>query len=187
MGPIIMIVVLVGVFFLMWRSSKKQEREQQNMRNSLEVGDEITTIGGIIGEIIKIKEETVTIETGKDRTKIRILRSAIRSVDVHAAEKNGTVKKTVEAPVEEAPALETAPVVDAGANGKKKRSKKKKAIEAPVEENAVIEATESTENVVEAVNSTEEVTEEATEIVSNESTTEEAVEVEAVEATSEEK
>ena len=86
---IIMIVLLVGLFYLMYRSNKKQEREAAQMRNSLEVGDEITTIGGIIGEIVKIKEETVTIETGKDRTKIRILRSAVRTVDVHAYEKRG--------------------------------------------------------------------------------------------------
>ena len=105
-SSILMIVALVAVFFLMWRSNKKQEKQQNDMRNSLEVGDEITTIGGIIGEIVRIKDETVTIETGKDRTKIRILRSAIRSVDVHAAEKNG-YKKT-EAPSEEAPATEEA-------------------------------------------------------------------------------
>ena len=92
-GTIIMIVVLVGLFYFMYRSNKKQERETSQMRNSLEVGDEITTIGGIIGEIIKIKEETVTIETGKDRTKIRILRSAVRTVDVHAYEKRGDGKK----------------------------------------------------------------------------------------------
>jgi len=91
--PIILIVGFGIVIFLSWRSSKKQERETQQMRNSLEVGDEITTIGGIIGEIVRIKEETVTIETGKDRTKIRVLRSAIRSVDVYAAEKRGETKK----------------------------------------------------------------------------------------------
>ena len=107
-GSIIMIVALIAVFVLMWRSNKKQEREQAEMRNSLEVGDEITTIGGIIGEIVRIKEETVTIETGKDRTKIRILRSAIRSVDVHAAEKNGTAKKADAPAIEEAPATEEA-------------------------------------------------------------------------------
>ena len=50
------------------------------------VGDEITTIGGIIGKIISIKEETLMIETGHDRTKIRILKSAVRNVDVHAAD-----------------------------------------------------------------------------------------------------
>ena len=95
-GTIIMIVILVGLFWFMNRSNKKQERETNEMRNNLEVGDEITTIGGIIGEIVKIKEETVTIETGKDRTKIRILRSAVRSVDVHAYEKRGDGRKPAE-------------------------------------------------------------------------------------------
>ena len=90
---ILMIALLIGVFYMMYRSNKKQERETAEMRNNLEVGDEVTTIGGIIGEIVRIKDETVTIETGKDRTKIRILRSAIRSVDVHAYEKRGDGKK----------------------------------------------------------------------------------------------
>ncbi|MBQ8145202.1 MAG: preprotein translocase subunit YajC [Clostridia bacterium] len=99
---ILMVVLLVGVFYMMYRSNKKQERETAEMRNSLEIGDEITTIGGIIGEIVRIKEETVTIETGKDRTKIRILRSAVRSVDVHAYEKRGDGKKP-EPPVTEEP------------------------------------------------------------------------------------
>ena len=98
-GSIIMIAGVVLLLFMMHRSSKKQERETQEMRNSLEVGDEITTIGGIIGEIVRIKEETVTIETGKDRTKIRILRSAVRSVDVYAAEKRGETRKPAESPV----------------------------------------------------------------------------------------
>lgn len=90
---ILMIGMLIVVFYLMYRSNKKQERETADMRNNLEIGDEITTIGGIIGEIVRIKEETVTIETGKDRTKIRILRSAVRTVDVHAYEKRGDGKK----------------------------------------------------------------------------------------------
>ena len=90
---ILMVVGLVVVFYLMYRSNKKQEKETQSMRDSLEVGDEITTIGGIVGEIIRVKEETVTIETGKDRTKIKILRSAVRSVDVYAAQKRGETKK----------------------------------------------------------------------------------------------
>ena len=77
-------VFLVFMYFIMLRPQKKQEREINNMRNSLKVGDEITTIGGIIGKIISIKEETVMIETGHDRTRIRILKSAVRNVDVHA-------------------------------------------------------------------------------------------------------
>jgi len=80
-----MIVILFAVFYFVGiRPQKKQEKEVNAMRNSLQVGDEITTIGGIIGKVISIKEETVMIETGHDRTKIRILRTAIRSIDVHA-------------------------------------------------------------------------------------------------------
>ncbi len=90
---ILMVVGLIVVFYLMYRSNKKQEKEAQNMRDSLEVGDEITTIGGIVGEIVKVKEETITIETGKDRTKIKLRRSSVRSVDVYAAEKRGETKK----------------------------------------------------------------------------------------------
>ena len=84
-GPIlIMIVLVVGMYFLLIRPQKKQEKETNDMRNNLKVGDEITTMGGIIGKIVSIKEETVMIETGHDRTKIRILKSAVRNVDVHA-------------------------------------------------------------------------------------------------------
>ncbi len=111
MDPIVGILCAAGfglVIFLSWRSNKKQERETQLMRDSLEVGDEITTIGGIIGEIVRIKEETVTIETGKDRTKIRILRSAIRSVDVYAAEKRGETKKVDDSSSSKKPKLEKA-------------------------------------------------------------------------------
>ena len=89
--PIIMIVLLVVVFFFMYRSNKKQERQANEMRNNLEVGDEVTTIGGIVGEIVSIKDETITIETSKDRTKIRFLKTAIRNVDVSAAQKRGEV------------------------------------------------------------------------------------------------
>ena len=85
---ILMIVVLVGMFFFMSRSQKKQQRAVDDMRNNLQVGDEITTIGGIIGEIVSMKEDTITIETSKAGTKIRFLKSAVRSVDVRAADKN---------------------------------------------------------------------------------------------------
>ncbi len=81
---IIIVVMFVALYFFMIRPQKKQEKEVNNMRNNLQVGDEITTIGGIIGKIVSIKEETLMIETGHDRAKIRILRSAVRCVDVHA-------------------------------------------------------------------------------------------------------
>lgn len=82
---IIMLVAMVAVFyFFMYRPQKKQEKETNSMRSSLQVGDEITTVGGIIGKVVSIKDETVLIETGRDGTKIRILRSAIKNVDVKA-------------------------------------------------------------------------------------------------------
>ena len=81
---ILMIVVLVGMFFFMSRSQKKQQRAVDDMRNNLQVGDEITTIGGIIGKIVSIKDETMVIETTRDHTRIRLLKSAVRTVDVHA-------------------------------------------------------------------------------------------------------
>ena len=86
-ATVIMLIVMVAIFyFFMYRPQKKQEKQVNDMRNSLEVGDEITTIGGIIGKVISMKEETVMIETGADKTKIRILRSAIRNIDVKASD-----------------------------------------------------------------------------------------------------
>ncbi len=82
---IVMLLVLVVVFyFFMIRPQKKQEKETNAMRNGLQVGDEVTTIGGIIGKIVSIKDETVVIETTHNCTKIRSLRTAVRSVDVKA-------------------------------------------------------------------------------------------------------
>ena len=80
----LIVLMFVVLYFFMIRPQKKQEKETNDMRNNLKVGAEITTIGGIIGKIISIKEETIMIETGHDRTKIRILKSAVRNVDVHA-------------------------------------------------------------------------------------------------------
>ena len=76
--------LLLVMYFVMIRPQKKQEQEQNNMRNNLAVGDEITTIGGIIGKIVSIKEETCVIETSHERTKIRILKTAVSRVDVKA-------------------------------------------------------------------------------------------------------
>ena len=82
-----MIVVLFVVFyFFMIRPQKKQEKKDNEMREALAVGDEVTTIGGIIGKVVSIKGETFVLETTKDKTKIRFLKGAIRSVDVKAAD-----------------------------------------------------------------------------------------------------
>ena len=83
--PIGMLVLMfVAMYFLTIRPQKKAEKEANEMRNNLEIGDEITTIGGIVGKIVSIKEETCVIETSKNGTKIRILKQAVRNVDVKA-------------------------------------------------------------------------------------------------------
>lgn len=82
---ILMLVAMLAVFYFFGiRPQKKQEKENNKMRNNLTVGDEITTIGGIIGKIVSIKEETCVIETTHERTKIRILKTAVSRVDVKA-------------------------------------------------------------------------------------------------------
>ena len=75
------------MYFLVIRPQKKQEQKDAQMRDNLQVGDEVTTIGGIIGRVVSIKDETFTLETSRDRTKIRFVRNAIKSVDVRIADK----------------------------------------------------------------------------------------------------
>ncbi len=88
LGGILMMIIplaLVVVLFIVTnRSQKKKDKEIADMRNSLSIGDEVTTIGGIIGKVVSIKEETCVIVTSRDNTKIRILKSAISTVDVKA-------------------------------------------------------------------------------------------------------
>ena len=91
-------LIIVFFYFFIIRPEKKRNKEMQNMLNSIQVADEVITNGGIIGRVLSVKEDTVLIETGSDRTKIRVLKSAIA--------KNNTVH---EAPAEEAaPAEEQA-------------------------------------------------------------------------------
>ena len=81
-----MVVLLIGMFIWSSRSNKKREKEAADMRDNLMVGDEVTTIGGIIGKVVSIKEETFVLETTKEKTQIRFLKGAIRSVDVKIAD-----------------------------------------------------------------------------------------------------
>lgn len=84
---LILIVVMVLVFYFIGvRPQKKQEKETQKMRDSLTVGDEITTIGGIVGKVVNVREDMIFIETGSDRTKMKIARWAIRSIEKKVGE-----------------------------------------------------------------------------------------------------
>ena len=77
-----MLVLMVAVFYFVGiRPQKKQEKQNNEMRNALTVGDEVTTIGGIIGRVVAIKDDTFVLETGADRVKIRFAKNAISSVE----------------------------------------------------------------------------------------------------------
>ncbi len=89
-------ILLLLFYFIAIRPQKKKDREDAAMRSNLMVGDEITTIGGIIGRVVSIKDETCVIETSKACTKIRILKTAIRSVDVPVSATKGYVAPTTE-------------------------------------------------------------------------------------------
>ena len=80
-GSLIMIVLMIAImYFLMIRPQQKKQKEEQKMRNNLRVGDEITTIGGIKGRVVSIKDDTITIETGADRSKIQFEKWALQTV-----------------------------------------------------------------------------------------------------------
>ena len=75
---IIMIVALIAIFyFMMIRPENKKKKQAQEMRDSLAVGDEITTIGGIVGTICHVKENSIVIETGADRVRIEFMKWAV--------------------------------------------------------------------------------------------------------------
>ena len=77
---IMLAIMAVGIYFLMWRPQKKKEKQATELRNSIEVGDEVTTIGGIVGRVVSIKEDTFVIETAGDRSRMRFKRWAIQEV-----------------------------------------------------------------------------------------------------------
>ena len=74
-------LMVVLLYFMIYRPQKKQEKKDAAMRNSLEIGDQVTTIGGVIGRVVAIKDDTFVLETGSDRVKIRFTKTAIGSVE----------------------------------------------------------------------------------------------------------
>ena len=74
-----LILIIVVFYFLMMRPQRKRDKETQQMRNNLQVGDEVVTVGGVIGRVVMIKEDSIVIETGADRNKMRIKKWAIQS------------------------------------------------------------------------------------------------------------
>ena len=72
-STILMLVLMFAVFYFFFiRPENKKQKKVEDMRNSLSLGDEITTIGGMTGKIVQVTEDTVTFETGEDRVRIQI-------------------------------------------------------------------------------------------------------------------
>ena len=78
MGSYVMLIAMLAVVYLvMFLPQRKQQKKDAQMRSSLDIGDEVLTQGGIVGRVVSLKEDTIVIETGSDRVKIRILRNAV--------------------------------------------------------------------------------------------------------------
>ena len=87
-SSIIMMALIIVVFwFFIIRPQRKKDKETAKMRSELQVGDEIVTIGGIIGIIVSMKEASLVIETGSDRSKVRLARWAISGKNTTAEPK----------------------------------------------------------------------------------------------------
>ena len=96
-SSISMIVMLVAMFaifyFLIIRPENKKKKKTEEMRNSLSLGEEIITIGGMIGKIVQITEDTITFETGEDRVRIQVKKWAISTTAKLEAEEEAKTKR----------------------------------------------------------------------------------------------
>ena len=114
-----LILLIVVMYFLMIRPQKKKDKQIQDMRKALTVGDEIITIGGICGKIVKTKEDSFIIQVGADKVKFEMMRWAVSSVTKPSArreEKTETVeeeapKKVMPKKLRKSSDAEEAPVV----------------------------------------------------------------------------
>ena len=81
---IYIVVIFAFMYFILIRPQKKKQKKEEQMRNNVQVGDEIITIGGIYGRIVAIKDDSFIIESGPDRTKMKIARWAMQqNLTVH--------------------------------------------------------------------------------------------------------
>ena len=72
-----LILMLVAMYFLVFRPESKRKKQAEEMRNSLKKGDQITTIGGIVGRIVQVTDENIIIETSEDRVRMELTKWAV--------------------------------------------------------------------------------------------------------------
>ena len=117
---IFMVIMVVAMYFLMIRPQKKKQKEEQNMRDSIQIGDEITTIGGIMGRVVTVKEDSIVLETGADKTKMKFQRWAIQTNDTANARMEAERKAAADAKK----AKSEKDAIDEKINGKKSKETK---------------------------------------------------------------
>ncbi len=135
---ILMVVMVAAMYFLMIRPQKKKQKEEQDMRDSIQIGDEITTIGGIMGRVVTVKDDSIVLETGADRTKLKFQRWAIQTNDTANARMEAERKAAEDAKKQKS----EKDAIDGKINGKGK--KEKKVVKNIVEEAPVDEVPEET-------------------------------------------
>ena len=95
---ILMLVVMIGVFyFMLIRPENKRKKEQEQMRSALKVGDQVTTIGGITGTVVDVKDNKFVLETGADQVRIEFEKWALSTNETAAEAKKAEAKKAQEA------------------------------------------------------------------------------------------
>ena len=94
-STLLMLVLMFAVFYFFFiRPENKKKKQVEQMRSSLSVGDEITTIGAMTGKIVQVTEDTVTFETGEDRVRIQIKKWGISTTaKMEAAEAEARARK----------------------------------------------------------------------------------------------
>ena len=98
MSTILMLVVMLGIFyFMLIRPENKRKKEAEQMRNSLKTGDKITTIGGIMGTVVSIKDDKFVIETSADQVRIEFAKWALSANETAAERAKEETKKAQEA------------------------------------------------------------------------------------------
>ena len=96
-SSIIMLVAMLAIFyFLMIRPENKRKKEAEQMRSAVKTGDKITTIGGIIGTVVNVKDEKIVIETSADQVRIELAKWAISTNDTAAEAAQAAAKKAQE-------------------------------------------------------------------------------------------
>ena len=97
-SPLIMMVLMIAIFyFMLIRPENKRKKEAEQMRSAVKTGDKITTIGGIVGTVVHVKENRIVIETGADQVRIELEKWAISSNETAAEAAKAEAKKAQEA------------------------------------------------------------------------------------------